>query len=90
MKPDATKTRVLSPTHSIEVGNSSWDDQQTSIRCRYDGATGRFSPRGSSELPLGDLRPVMEVAAQHDLISLADCAAIIEALAGSIRRRSQT
>lgn len=87
MKPDPTKTRVISPTHSIEVGSASWDDDETSIRSRYDGATGRFSPHGSSELPLGDLQPLMEVAAQHDLISPGECSAIIEALAASIRRR---
>ena len=80
-------TRVVAPGHSIEVGTSTWDPQERSIRCRYDGPTGRFSPHGSSELPLPDLRPLMEVAAENDLMSAADCAAIIEALAQSIRRQ---
>jgi len=88
MNPDPSLTRILSPDHSIEVGTSSWDEGETSIRSRYDGPTGRFSPHGSSELPLYDLRPILEVAGQNDLLSSADCAAIIEALAASIRRQS--
>ena len=87
MNVDPTKTRAISPGHSIEVGQSSWDPSETSIRCRYDGATGRFSPHGSSELPLHDLQPLLEVAAKNDLLTPHECAAVIEALADSIRRQ---
>lgn len=87
MNPDSTKTRVLSPSVSIEVGQASWDPAETSVRRRVDGDTGRFSPHSSSELPLGDLQPLMEVVAENDLIDPAACAAIIEALAASVRRR---
>jgi hypothetical protein len=87
MQVDPTKTRIISPTHSIEIGQSSWDPQEMSIRSRYDGATGRFSPHGSSELPLYDLQPLMASAAQHDLLSPNECAAIIHALSDSIRRQ---
>lgn len=89
MQVDHTKTRVINHRHSFEVGQSSWDPAETSIRCRYDGAaTGRFSPHGSSELPLHDLQPLMEVAAQHDLLDVAECAAIIQVLAASIQRQT--
>src|SRR5436309_2883728 len=45
MNIDPTKTRIISPSHCIEVGDSSWDPNETSIRCRYDSpTTGRFSP----------------------------------------------
>ena len=87
MKPNPALTVVLSPNHSIEVGSSSWDDDDTSIRCRYDGPTGRFSPNGSSEIPLTDLQPIMVVAALNNLLSVAQSSAIIEALAASIRRQ---
>jgi hypothetical protein len=89
MQVDHSKTRVINHHHSIEVGQSSWDPTETSIRCRYDDpATGRFSPHGSSELPLHDLHPLMEVAAQQDLLDSSECAAIIQALAASIQRQN--
>lgn len=86
MKPDPTKTVQISPTHSIEVGESTWNSAETSIRNRYD-ASGRFSRSGSSELPLDDLQPIMEAAANHDLLEPKVCALIIEALAKSIQRQ---
>ena len=84
MQVDPTKTHIISPSHSIEIGQSSWDAQEMSIRSRYDGETGRFSPHGSSELPLYDLKPLMESAAKHNLLCPNECAAIICALAASI------
>jgi hypothetical protein len=88
MEVDPTKTRVIDHRHSFEVGNSSWDPSETSIRCRYDDpTTGRFSPHGSRELPLHDLQPLMEVAAENDLLEPSECAAIIQALAASIQRQ---
>jgi hypothetical protein len=90
MKVDKSKTRVISSNHSFEVGTSSWDDGETSIRCRYDSAdSGRFSPHGSSELPLWDLQPLIEVAAENNLLSIRECAAIIEALSKSINKQSK-
>ena len=87
MNPDPTRTRIISPSHSIEVGTSTWDPAETSIRSRYDGPTGRFDPHGSSELPLPDLPHLMDVAATYDLIDPKEYAAIIEALAASIHRQ---
>lgn len=88
MTPNPTKTRTLSPSHCIEVGASTWNPSETSIRCRYeDPESGRFSPHGSSEIPLEDLQHVMEVAAENDLLDVATCAKIIEAIARSIQRQ---
>jgi len=89
MDVDHSKTRVIDKSHCFEVGRSSWDDTETSIRCRYDNPeTGRFSPHGSSELPLHDLQPLIEVASENDLLSTSQCAAMIQALAASIKRQS--
>ena len=88
MEVDPTKTRIIDSRHSFEVGGSSWDPDETSIRCRYDDeVTGRFSPHGSSELPLHDLQPLMEVAAENDLLDPSACSAIIQALTASIQRQ---
>lgn len=89
MDVDHSKTRVIDKSHCFEVGISSWDEKEISIRCRYDNPeTGRFSPHGSSELPLHDLQPLIEVSAENDLLSKLECAAIIHALAASIKRQS--
>ncbi len=87
MKVDPKKTKIISPDHSIEIGESSWDEGETSIRLRYNGETGRFSPHGSSELPLCYLQPLIESAAQYDLLSPKECASMIQALADSIKRK---
>jgi len=69
MDVDHSKTRIIDNSHCFEVGISSWSKTETSIRCRYDHPeTGRFSPHGSSELPLHDLQPLIEVAAENDLL----------------------
>ncbi|WP_017221376.1 hypothetical protein [Moritella dasanensis] len=89
MKVDKSKTRIINDTHSFEVGISSWNDEEKSIRCRYNAPdSGRFSPHGSSELPLSDLQPLIEVAAENDLLNIPECAAIIEALSKSIANQS--
>jgi len=58
-----------------------------SIRNRWDGPTGHFSPHSSSEVSIEDLVPMLRFAAQHDELSTAECADIIAALAQSIKRQ---
>ena len=82
----AEHTRELSKGHSIEIGVSTWDDKERSIRSRYANATGGFST-GSPEVPMHDIEPMVTFAAEHDELSPADCTRIIVALAESIRRR---
>ena len=50
--------------HTIEIGWSTWDSDQVSLRNRYD-KNGKFSPRGSSEIPLRDLPELMRVALER-------------------------
>ena len=88
MKPDQTKTVVLDTSHRIEIGPSSWDPAEVSLRNRYDSPqTGRFSPHGSSESPLHDLVPLLRAAADHDLLRPIQCAQIVEALSQSLARQ---
>lgn len=54
----------LSETHSVEIGWSTWDKNQVSLRNRYD-KNGRYSPRASSEVPLSDLPELMRVALER-------------------------
>ena len=89
MQVDPTRSVTLAPNHSIEVGRATWNQSETSIRNRYDQANGRINVRASSELPLPDLEPVMQAAAQNDLLDCATCARIIQAFAASIERRAR-
>jgi hypothetical protein len=81
-------TITITDQHRIEIGSASWDATHTSIRNRYDGDTGRFSPRASSEIPLHDLEPLMRAVAQFHLIDPASCARIIAVLAASIEHQA--
>jgi hypothetical protein len=75
--------------HSIELGESTWNPQgERSIRDRWpaNNSSG-FNPRNSSEVPIASLIPMLVFAGQHDELSAAECADIIEALAASIKRQ---
>lgn len=76
------------PAHTIEVGHPSWDPSQTqySVRSRYPNAAGGFNQK-SPEVPLGDLRPMMEAAANEDILKPKEISAIIEALSRSLTRQ---
>jgi hypothetical protein len=81
-------TMNLGGGHLIETGESTWDPQgERSIRDRWPTATGGFSPRSSSEVPMKSLVPMLTFVAQHDELSAADCAEIIAQLAASIKRQ---
>ena len=84
---DVQYTLDLGDGHLIEIGESTWNPRARSIRDRWPTSTGGFSPRSSSEVPMSSLLPMLTFAAQHDELSTAECAEIIEHLAASIRRR---
>ncbi len=77
----------LDERHSIEFGYSTWDETSMSVRDRWATSTGGFSPRSSSEIPLGSIPDIMIETAKHDLLDVQTTARIIEALAASIARR---
>lgn len=80
----------ISDTHSIEWGTASWDDDdEMSIRNRYDTDDGRFTPHNSSEIPFGDLKTLVVESAKRDYISPEVAARMIEELAASISRQSE-
>jgi hypothetical protein len=81
-------TQNLGGSHLIEIGQATWDPQNArSIRDRWPTTTGGFSPRSSREVPIESLVPMLTFAAQHDELTAAECAEIIAALAGSIKRQ---
>jgi len=90
MIPNPKKTvRTKKRYHRIEIGISTWSPRETSVRNRYDDPkTGRFSPHGSSEIPIRDLEIIVSAVAKHDHLKPAECARIITALADSITRQT--
>lgn len=86
---DVEHKRELSAGHSIEIGNSTWrDGEERSVRDRWATANGGFSPHSSSEVPMSSLVPMIEFVAEHDELSVRECATIIKALAASIARQA--
>lgn len=73
--------------HSVEIGKATWSPKDRSVRDRYQTASGGFSPRSSSEVPMRDLERIIEFVAQHDELSVTECAKIINALSASILRQ---
>jgi hypothetical protein len=55
----------IGQNHRIEIGWSTWNPDEVSIRSRYDSADGRFSNTASSEIPLTDLPHLVRIALQH-------------------------
>ncbi|HTV39268.1 MAG TPA: hypothetical protein VMF08_01725 [Candidatus Sulfotelmatobacter sp.] len=86
MIPDPKKTVVLDPDHSIEIGQSTWDPSEMSVRRNYH-PNGKFSPHGSSEIPIWALKAIIEAVANNDELEPKDCVDIIKSLAGSVYRR---
>jgi hypothetical protein len=80
-------TQRIDADHQIEIGGASWDSNETSIRRRYDNPdSGRFSPYGSSELPLYALEDLIRVASENDILDPASCSNMISSLAASLAR----
>lgn len=86
MRVDHVKS--LGNGHSIELGGATWDATVTAVRNRYARADGGFNASASGQVAIYDLVPMVEFVAQHDAMSPAECARLIEALASSIRRKT--
>lgn len=77
----------LGENHLIEFGEATWDNQQPSVRNRYPTSTGGFSPRSSSELPIGDVCPIVVETLRRDLLSTEETMLILQGAVDSVRRR---
>ena len=80
-------TKDLGDGHLIEVGNATWDGNETSIRNRYPTSTGGFSPRSSSEIPLEDVSEILTVAVDENLLRPAVLVDLMVLISGSLKRQ---
>lgn len=81
-------TKVLSPEHSLEFGDATYDNVSPVIRNRYDNANGVFSPRASSEVPLEDFVEMCRFAGEEDIFSTPELAVMLKYLSESLSRQN--
>ncbi|RYX83148.1 hypothetical protein EON73_03980 [bacterium] len=72
------KTVELGNGHKIEFGKATWDVRATSLRNRYPTATGGFSPRSSSEIPIEDVKIILKESVKNGYMSNAELIEIAE------------
>lgn len=81
------ETINLEEGHSIEFGIATWNDEEVSVRNRYETRSGGFSPHSSSELPLRDVALLAAESMRRDLLETGAILEIIEVAVASVRRR---
>lgn len=88
---DKKFTKVINREHSIEFGQSSWDNSVDSVRRRKNSATGRFDPYSSSEIPINggyiDIGMVVCECLKIDKISHKDMIDLFKELTESFKRQ---
>jgi hypothetical protein len=79
--------------HEIQIGISTWTeknpiDQQTeSIRRAVYNEVGKFSPHGSSEIPIEDMALLIRACLQRDRITRQEMIDIVNDITASMQRQ---
>ena len=69
-----TKSKQLDQNgHILELGKATWSEEDTSIKNRYPTASGGFSPRSSSEIPIHDIIEIVKFASEEQCFSTRNC-----------------
>lgn len=80
------------PNHEIQIGVSTWTEnnskqnQTQSIRRAVYNEEGKFSPHGSSEIPIEDMPLLIRTCLQRDLIENEDMINILRDISESMQR----
>lgn len=83
------------PNHFIQFGISTWteneleSEQSESIRRAVYNEEGKFSPHGSSEVPIEDMALLIRACIQRDKISIGEMTNILSDISDSIRRQTE-
>ncbi len=78
--------------HKIQIGVSTWtesnsvDEQTESIRRAVYNEEGKFSPHGSSEIPMEDMTLLIRTCIQRDRISRNEMTDILNDISASMQR----
>ena len=79
---------VIDNFHSIEWGAATWDEDDFSIRNRFDGEAGRFNKASSSEIPWTDFNQMIIESIRRNHFTNDEIANITRAIADNISQRS--
>lgn len=80
--------------HEIQIGVSTWtennplNEQTESIRRAVFNEDGKFSPHGSSEIPIEDMTLLIRACIQRDRISRQEMSDILNDITASMQRQS--
>lgn len=80
--------------HKVQIGVSTWtenkpvEEQSESIRRAVYNAEGKFSPHGSSEIPIEDMPMLIRSCIQRDKISRQELTYILDDITASMQRQS--
>jgi len=80
---------IIDTSHSIEIGLSTWDSDEVSIRNRYDLPNGKFSQHNSSEVPIYDIAPMIKFACKHDALTPDELKDIIASAVSSLQSQGK-
>lgn len=81
------------PNHFIQFGISTWtenedeSEQTESIRRAVYNEYGKFSPHGSSEIPMEDMTLLIRACIQRDKINIEEMTEILSDITQSLRRQ---
>ena len=67
----------ISEDHSIEWGDATWNNDDFSIRNRFNTGSGKFNQAGSSELPWHDFVLMITESIKRDKFSNAEIGQIL-------------
>jgi len=72
---------------AIEIGGSTWNPTESSVRYRCPNSRGGFDPHSSSELPVSMIEPILTSCINRDMLDAAAAARLIDLLAQSVQRQ---
>jgi hypothetical protein len=78
---------VIDNNHSIEWGDATWDEDDFSIRNRFDSDEGRFNKAGSSEIPWADFNQMILESIRRNHFTNVQIGDIARAIADNISAR---
>jgi hypothetical protein len=70
--------------HSIEWGESTWDEDCFSIRNRYNLESGKFNKAGSSEIPWEDFKLMINESISRKILTNLEVAEILKLISERI------
>ncbi|HOZ30611.1 MAG TPA: hypothetical protein PLL66_06805 [Bacteroidales bacterium] len=72
--------------HSIEWGESTWDENCFSIRNRYNLESGKFNKAGSGEIPWNDFKTMIKESIEKNIFTNAELSEILNSISEKIAK----